>query len=264
MPFNDLSVIAIVTIRNGAYYFNRLCTHLNKNGIALAVIDNDSDDNLQELIEKNKETVISSTMLAYEGHFDLTKQLRAKQSLAGTLKADWIIHLDVDELLFSDVPGETLNDAISRVDSLGFDAINFDEFVFLPIKLLSDYSSDNFHQMRWYYFFEPRPKRLIRAFKSNLETRIDSGGHDVVGVQNLYVKNMIMRHYMFENRSHLETKYRDRTYSNIDMKNRFHGNRLLLQSKPTILPSRKRLVRAKKSAWILNSSAPKTTHFWQW
>lgn len=264
MPDSTFSVTAIVAIRNGAYYFNRLCKHCRDNGIALAVIDNESEDNLQELIDKNLDVVVRSSSLTYDGVFDLTRQLRAKQALAESLNANWIIHLDVDELLFSDIPGENLLDAFRRVDAQGHDAINFDEFVFLPVDRFKDYDSDNFHEMRWYYFFEPRQSRLIRAFRSDLRIRIESGGHDVEGAEKIYPQNMIMRHYMFKNKSHVKLKYKLRQYSEGDVRNKFHGNRIPLQNNQLFLPARKSLICCSKNQWNLDKSMPQNKHFWQW
>jgi len=260
----SFTVTAIVAIRNGAFYFNRLCEHMRQNNISLAVIDNESEDGLQKLIQQNQDVVECSTMLGYNGSFDLTKQLQAKREIASTLDSDWIIHLDADELLFSDIPHETLLDAIHRVDTLGYEAINFNEFVFLPVERLKKYNHNTFHEMRWYYFFEPRKNRLVRAFRNNLRTDIESGGHEVEGDFSLYPVSMIMRHYIFESKSHAHKKYRTRTYSQGDIDKKFHGNRLPLQNIRINFPSRKELICADKDDWILSTSQPKKQHFWEW
>jgi len=260
----NFCVTAIVAIRNGAYYFERLCKHLRDNSITLAVIDNDSTDDLQTIVRRNSDIICNTSTLKYHGSFNLTQQLEAKQSIAKEIESDWIIHLDVDELLFSDIIGETLFDALYRVHYTGYDAINFDEFVFLPAEVGVHYQKNNYPEMCWYYFFEPRPKRLIRAFKTHLSTQVESGGHDVEGYRNLYPDNMIMRHFMFENKSHAQRKYRDRTYSDIDIENKFHGNRILLQERALALPHRHELCRADKGDWLLDTSQPRLKHFWDW
>ena len=261
---SEFKVTAVVAIRNGAYYFNRLCEHFRSNGIDMAVIDNDSEDNLLELIEYNSDVVITTKNLPYEGGFNLTEQLEAKQDLVQSIDSEWFIYLDVDELLFSDTVNERMVDAIERVDARGFDAINFDEFVFLPVDVYRNYKANDYHTMRWYYFFEPRPRRLIRAFKSHLRMNIESGGHGVQNVRNLYPNNMVMRHFMFENKKHAKRKYHERIYSKTDIENRFHGNRILLQNHTLILPQRRNLCIAGEKDWNLNKSKPKQKHFWEW
>lgn len=264
MSYKQLKVTAIVAIRNGAFYFSRLCQHARTNGFSLAVIDNQSEDNLQQLIKQNLDVIETSVMLSYDGKFDLVKQLEAKASVAKNLDADWIIHLDVDELLFSNTKDETLQVTLSRIHDAGFNAVNFDEFVFLPIQRLKPYNAKNYHTMNWYYFFEPKPNRLIRAFHNTLTTQVTSGGHNVEGDLKLYSESMIMRHYMFENRRHAQTKYRHRIYSEQDLEKKFHRNRTLLQNKELFLPPKKLLLCAPKSAWSLDKSDPKATHFWEW
>lgn len=257
-------ITAIVAIRNGTFYFPKLCQHARDNGLSLAVIDNGSEDNLQELIKLNSDIVESSMMLDYDGKFDLVKQLEAKESLALELNADWIIHLDVDELLYSDIKNETLQVALNRVHEAGFNAVNFDEFVFLPVQRLKRFNSNNYNTMDRYYFHEPKPNRLIRAFHKKLKTEVVSGGHNIEGEVKLYPQNMIMRHYMFENSKHARTKYKNRIYSDQDLDKNFHSNRLLLQNKELYFPAKKQLLRTSKDQWQLDKSNKKTKHFWEW
>jgi len=264
MSYKKIDITAVVAIRNGAFYFPRLCQHARENGLTLAVIDNDSQDNLQHLIKQNSDVVERAVMLDYEGKFDLVKQLEAKGELAQSLNSDWIIHLDVDELLYSNIENETLHASLSRIHEAGFNAVNFDEFVFLPIQRLKPFNTNNYHTMSWYYFFEPKPKRLIRAFHKKLKTEIVSGGHNVEGELKLYPNNMIMRHYMFENRKHAKNKYRHRLYSDQDLEKKFHRNRMLLQDRTLYLPAKKNLSRASTDQWSLDKSDAKTKHFWEW
>lgn len=258
------NIIAIVAIRNGAFYLPRLCQHARHNGFSLAIIDNDSEDNIQELIKQNSDVIKTTVRLPFHGEFDLVEQLNAKESLAKSLAADWLIHLDVDELLYSDTENETLQTALTRVHDAGFNAVNFDEFVFLPVQRLKQFTPNNYHTMNWYYFFEPKPNRLIRAFHKSLKTQVASGGHNVDGDLKLYPQSMTMRHYMFENRKHAKTKYKNRLYSDQDLDKKFHGNRLRMQNKELYLPAKKHLTRALKGEWSLDKSQPKIKHFWEW
>lgn len=264
MTTKKISATAIVAIRNGAFYVNKLFDHMRSNGVSLAVIDNGSEDDLLEIVEQNLDVIETVIELPFHGKFNLTEQLEAKKDLADSLTSDWIIHLDVDELLFSNIEGERLADAISRVDEGGFNTINFNEFVFLPVSSIRNFRPDNFHLMSRYYFFEPKKQRLLRAYKNELRTMVSSGGHEVEGHSNVYPQNMIMRHYMFQNKEHTKTKYRDRRYPDQDIQNRFHGNRKILQNREIFLPDRKSLLKAGKNQWILDTSKPKNSHFWSW
>ena len=118
--------------------------------------------------------------------------------------------------------------------------------------------------MGWYYFFEPKPNRLVRAFHKDLKIDIFSGGHNVEGNLNLYTENMVMRHYMFESRTHAKRKYKNRFYSEQDLKKKFHLNRALMQNKRLCLPPKKKLLQASSDEWCLDKSKPEIKHFWEW
>ena len=50
-------------------------------------------------------------------------------------------------------PGESLLDAFRRLDADGWNAVNFDEFVFLPIERDYPTQADGFPNLALYYFF---------------------------------------------------------------------------------------------------------------
>lgn len=170
MTINDLvqkkiSICAVIAVRNGAKYLKVLLPFLAQQDIDVAIIDNESTDNSYELYSqfKNKPIIIVET-LPYKGFFSLSQQLISKQMLYKKLHHDWIIHHDVDEIMEHNKPGLTLRDAIEQADKAGYNAINFDEFVFLP-EPNSDYSQSNYHtELLRYYFFEPVKNRLNRSF----------------------------------------------------------------------------------------------------
>ena len=264
MTVKQVKITAVVAIRNGAFYFPKLCQHARQNGFTLAIIDNDSTDNLQTLIKQNSDVIEYSTMLKYDGKFDLIKQLEAKENIIRRITTDWVIHLDVDELLYSNIENESLQKSISNAHHAGYNAINFDEFVFLPIQRFKSFDSSNYHTMDWYYFFEPKPNRLIRAFNKSLKTDVRSGGHNVAGDLKLFPQSMIMRHYMFENRKHAKVKYRDRLFTDRDLEHNFHKNRVSMQGKQLFLPAKKKLSRVLNGQWVLDKIELKTKHFWEW
>jgi hypothetical protein len=51
--------------------------------------------------------------------------LTHSEQLASTLSEDWILHYDADEMRISPWPNTTLQEAISFVDSLGYNSIDF-------------------------------------------------------------------------------------------------------------------------------------------
>jgi hypothetical protein len=98
--------------------------------------------------------------------FDLRAVLRAKEKLAREINADWFIHHDADEIREAPAPYKTLREAICAVDREGYNAINFDEFVFVPTSDNDSFEGTDYPKtMRYYYFFEPCPLRQIKGGK---------------------------------------------------------------------------------------------------
>ena len=98
------------------------------------MIDNDSSDETVAVCRQYLgKGVLFMERVAWTGFFDLSAQLEAKREVAARLDHDWLIHVDADEWLQSPNEGETLLDGIKRVSAQGYNAINFDEFVFLPV-----------------------------------------------------------------------------------------------------------------------------------
>ena len=58
--------------------------------------------------------------------------LRRKEELAASLDADWVIHADADELRESPWEGVALPEAFSRVERLGYNAVDFQVYNFVP------------------------------------------------------------------------------------------------------------------------------------
>jgi len=232
-----MKITAILCVRNEAKYLRTTLDHLVKNGIQIALIDNDSNDESKSIFEFYEDSIVSMTTLPYKGYFSLSEQLEEKSKVIDLTESDWFIHIDADEIMESPKDNESLRSGIERANREGFTAINFDEFVFIPEKDKS-YEYKNFYTlMRWYYFFEPRPKRLLRAWKARQGLRQAAGGHHLNGNFKLFPKNFILRHYPVLSQSHANLKYPQRKFSPTDLKNGWHGNRVNVNETDMTLPS---------------------------
>jgi hypothetical protein len=73
---------------------------------------------------------------------------------------------DADEIREAPPPYSTLREGLEGADREGFNAVNFDEFVFLPTSEEESFEgTDYVASMEYYYFFEPRPLRQVKAWK---------------------------------------------------------------------------------------------------
>ena len=116
-------------------------------------------------LSRFRKRLVSYTELPFTGTLELRRQLEKKEEVIANLSADWVIHLDVDEIMHSYHEEETINQAITRVAHEGFNVVDFDEFVFLPIEEEYQNSNSGIPSLRWCYFFQPNKPRLMRARK---------------------------------------------------------------------------------------------------
>jgi glycosyltransferase involved in cell wall biosynthesis len=265
---HNLQIVAVLAVRNEQDHLANSLRHLKANGIFYAILDNGSTDSSRAIIEQDefRSHLVAIGDIPFGGVFDLTRQLDEKMKLINRLDADWVIHLDADEILQSYRDGESLHDAIARAEAAGFNAIDFNEFVFLPV--LSSHEGDIHGPQRilTYYFFEPSAPRLMRAWKKSTKVEIAGGGHQLVGDGiRLSPEKMAMRHYIFRDQDHAFAKYTGRRFSPFDLARGMHSNRFGQIAESFRFPAVERLCRlANPQSRDFDRSRPTTRHFWQW
>lgn len=262
-----LRCVAILCVRNEELHIRRALDDLIGQGIEVAVIDHASTDHTREIcLSYLGRGLVALEDLDWDGTYDQTAQLRAKMALVGRLDHDWVIHADADEWMHTRIPGETLLDGIQRFNK-DYNAINFEEFVFLPPPDAIADPADCKHDLLDYYFFAPSANRLMRAWKRSARlSNVDSGGHLLVGDEiRLAPENFVLRHYIVLSQAQAIAKYSQRVFSPGDIERGWHGNRLGLVPERLRLPRSEMLQRLP--AWNsveLDRSQPKTRHFWDW
>jgi glycosyltransferase involved in cell wall biosynthesis len=214
-----MRIVALLTVRNEALYMQRCLEHLRDQGIEACVIDNDSTDDTRAIAEAFiGNGVLRIERAPYPGHMDWVGILNQKQRLAVELDADWFLHHDADEIREAPQPYRSLRDGIEHVDALGYNAINFDEFVFVPHDLTTSFDGGDYvREMRYYYHFAPRAEHRVNAWKkqSGGVDLVSSAGHraEFAG-RNLFPRNFILRHYIVLSAHHANRKYGvERVYS---------------------------------------------------
>ena len=260
-----LRIVALLTVRNEALYLARCLRHLHEQGIETCVIDNESTDDSRKIAEQFiGHGVIRIETQPFEGYFDLVGQLSLKEKLCKEIEADWFIHHDADEIREAPLPFKTLYEGILKADQEGYNAINFDEFVFLPTADDESFEeADYVETMRYYYFFEPVKLRRVNAWKKTDQTfdLVSSGGHiaNFEG-RKIYPENFILRHYVALSRAHAIAKYgRERVYSSEEMETRgWHRARANANIEAIRFPSPDELHQVSDGQW--NKSFPRKQH----
>ncbi len=234
------------------------------------MIDNESDDNTLDICrEYYPEHVIAIESVPYPGYYDWQAILQRKDDFRQSIDADWFIHHDADEIMHSNRRGETLLEAVARVDEEGFNAIDFDEFVFVHENDAVNYEGQNYYeQMRYYYRFQPRVDhpRLVRAYSNTVRGGIAAyGGHAPQADDlRIYPEKMVLRHYVCLGKAHAIRKYGHRKYSEDELRLGWHGNRVGVEHKRYSAPAGRKLHRLGDNLRNLDYSNPYSEHFWHW
>jgi hypothetical protein len=206
-----LRSIAIVAAYNEADIIEQTVSDLIGQGIEVYLIDNQSTDGTPDVLAG----FLGHGLLAIErlpveptSHFQWRTILARKEELAGSLKADWLIHHDADELRESPWPGMSFVEALSLVDSLGWNAVDFSVLNFV---LTHDQYQPGHDLRESFQYFEPaRPfdKRQIKCWKK--QVRVDllsTGGHEArFEGRSVFPLRFLTRHYPFRTQQQAERK----------------------------------------------------------
>lgn len=260
-----MNIVAILCVYNEEVYLGRCLEHLFSQGIQAYVIDNESCDRSPDIAKSYLgKGVVGVETFKRRGVYEWEKLLLRKEAVAAELGADWYIHHDTDEIRYAPSRFETLAAGIQAVDRDGYNAVNFDEFVFVPTGMEESYENDRFvEDMQYYYFFQSGPLRRVNAWK-NFGQKIDLhslGGHRVLfdGIR-IFPEHFALCHYIVLSYEHAIRKYCRRTYSREEVEKRgWHGARSALRPRDISFPCRSRLHRKAAGAeW--DKSSPYTRH----
>ncbi len=261
-----MKITAMLCARNELPYLRHVLPYLADEDIEVALIDNDSTDGTLDAVRNGDfPNVVRVETFPYTGSFDLSRQLEIKWTLAKSLISDWLIHQDADEILHAPTGWGGLRHHIEQADSRGFNVLNFNELVMLPADPARD---DILHNNFNYYFFEPKPLRLMRVWKraANLVGG-KSGGHTLQGEDvNVYPERMVLKHFIVRNQEHAYDKYLHRSFSSTDLAKGWHRNRLKFTVDNLRIPTCGTHLQSLASPLDAPERLPRSssTHFWEW
>lgn len=239
-----MRIVAILAAYNEEKILGRAIRWLADQGVETYVIDNESTDGTRALAEGLRGAgVVGAETLPRHGDFRLTEQLERKQLLHHELGADWYIHHDADEIRQAPAPYRTLQEGIEAVDEAGYNAIDFDEFAFLPTAITDDFEHEGFVEAMQYYCYMGRTtgaKYRINAWK-NTGQEIDlasTGGHQAkFADRRVYPEKFVLRHYLAFSQAHVLRKYCGKEYSQAEVARGWHGTRATLRPEDVEFPS---------------------------
>ncbi len=261
-----MRTVAVLACRNEAAYLPTCLHHLASNGIEFAIVDNGSTDQSVEIARSAefKPFLVDIVSVPFTGVFELETMLRAKKSLADSVQSDWVMNLCPDEVPHANRQDVPLSEEIARFDRAGFNVVNFDEFVFLPVTGDWKEGRRGWQDLRHYYFFEPTPVRQMRLWKSGCGfSNVAHGGHRLDGVTRIAPESLALRHYIFRDQDHAFAKFPNRRFAERELARGWHLNRLGYPRENYRLPAVERLeVLAHPSSCSLSRARPWKKHYW--
>jgi hypothetical protein len=123
---------------------------------------------------------------------------------------DWFIHYDADEFRYAPWKGITLQNAISFIDRLGYNAIDFTVLDFRYTED-NDQVREGFERQNTWFEFGKRPGHFLQAKGWKKQpVRVDlknGGGHNVqFPGRKLYPIKFLNKHYSLRSREQAEKK----------------------------------------------------------
>lgn len=240
----DPRVVAVLTARNEERFLAACLENLFRQGVQVYLCDNQSTDRTVEIAESYRDHgLIGIEIIEHDGVFHWERLLRRKEALFQSLDADWLMHIDADEIHLPPRSQPTLAAAFAEAGARGYDTVEFSEFTFVPTREAPDHDHPDFQNtLRSYYPFRPRSPHCVRAFKkrSGPMEIAWSGGHQVrfAAEPKLYPEPFLMRHYQFLSAAHAARKYLSRRYEEDEVRQRgWHGWRPYLHAEQIRLPS---------------------------
>jgi hypothetical protein len=260
-----MRIVALVAAYNEELFIDRFLEHLIGNGVVVYLLDNESRDSTVPRARR----FLGRGLLAIEtlprrNGYCLPAILQRKEELASSLPADWFLSADPDEMELPPRPGSNLAEAFREVEAEGYDAVNFQEFTFLPTREEPDHEGRDYPRtMRWYYPFLPFATHLVRAWKRSAAPveLAWSGGHAVrfPGIR-IAPRPFPMRHFFFLSVPHAIRKWVRREFDPAAVARGWHGWRARLRPEMIRLP-RKDELREWRPESGFDGSNPRPRHF---
>jgi glycosyltransferase involved in cell wall biosynthesis len=209
-PPESFRVVAIMAVYNESDIIVHSIRKMLAQGVEVYLIDNWSTDGTYEVVCKE----LSSELVGLERFppdgpsqsYDLYALLSRKSEIAKTLRADWFIHCDADEIRYSPWQDVPLREAVYRVDQEGYNAIDHTIVEFHPIDNGLRPGEDFEDYFRYFSFGEQEADFLqIKAWK-NIGRQIslaDSAGHEVIfDDRRTYPYKFLVKHYPIRSQKH--------------------------------------------------------------
>jgi len=203
-----MKIVGLISTLNDEDIIQEVVEHLISQGLELVVFDNGSTDKTFEICKGFLGKGIVSLKQIKTSWFKLDLILRMEYDMAIEQSPDWIVRCDSDEFLESGQKGVTLKDAIEKIDSDGYNLVQFDRFDFFMTNK-DNTSEKSIRKKMPYYSYQG--DYLYRSWKYKPGITIgDVDGHYPIFPEGNGYKiapnKLVLRHYTFRSKEQAEKK----------------------------------------------------------
>ena len=233
-----LRILAILAVKNEESHICFVLKALISEGLDVVLLDDGSTDGTRKLAEHYLgKGLLEIRSRPNQGVYDWTSVLKWKRKVASEFPHTWLVHVDADEWLQHPEEGKTLSELITEADSNGANAIDFEEFTFIPKPELLK-GEDPRSTFKSYYWHKPIGFGYLRAWRKRAGlSNVKSGGHGLHapllwargGIKTYSLKG-VLRHYPILGVEHLREKYGNRVFAQTDLDRGWHSDRLNLSN----------------------------------
>ena len=206
----------MVPVFNDGDIIKEVLEHLISQGIEPVVLDNGSTDGSFEICQEffNKGLI---GLQRYESNkFLLMEILRKLYDMALVKSPDWLIINGSDEFLESGQNDSTLKTAISKIDSEGYNLIQFNVFNFFMTENNQNSEKSVKEKMK-YYSFDHDDNYRAWKFHPGISPEL-KGGHSPIFPSDLKYQicptKFVLRHYRFRSKEQADRKMKERLIRN--------------------------------------------------
>jgi glycosyltransferase involved in cell wall biosynthesis/predicted nuclease with TOPRIM domain len=210
----SLRIAAVLNVFNEADIIAETVNYLVDEGVEVHIFDDWSDDGTyeiaQSLCSEGKCKAVQRIFDRPSREYRWADILANVENYCAKLDVDWIIHYDADEIRISPWPDLKLGEAITWVDSCGYNAIDFTVLHFRYTEVQQYGPETTLKDLQFFEFGRQAADFVqIKAWRktSNNVSLAASGGHnaDFVG-RRVFPLNFLTRHYPLRSQVQAEKK----------------------------------------------------------
>ena len=200
-PPRLVNVLAVLHVFNEHDIIAATIEHLLRQGVDVKVLDNWSSDGTYEIVRSLAAAAPRISVERYPADgpslwYDLKNIIANVEQIALESKYDWIIYHDADELRYSPWRGLTLQQALSAVDALGFNAIDFTVVEFKPTREGFVAGVDPEQFFGHFDFGRFRPNFIkVQGWKNLQKIDLSWDHHANFANQRIFPIKFLMKHY---------------------------------------------------------------------